>query len=153
MASKLAAAKMATWSGVGVVIADAARPGVVQAAVARTPGVGTVFKAMPRRLPARKLWIAFAVGAMGTVTVDEGAMRALTEREASLLPAGVVSVQGRFYADDAVEIAGPEGQVFAKGLVRHGSAQIASWAGRRSGDLPDGVAPELVHRDDLVVIV
>lgn len=153
MASKLAAAKMAIWSGVGVVIADASRPGVVQAAVAKTPGVGTVFKPMPRKLSARKLWIAFAVGAAGTLTVDEGARLAILEREASLLPAGVVAVKGRFSADDAVEISGPDGKVFAKGLVRHGSAQVASWAGLRSGDLPQGVAPELVHRDDLVVTV
>jgi len=152
MASKLAAAKMATWSGVGVVIADASRPGVLEAAVGRSPGVGTVFKPMERRLSARKLWIAFAIGSSGVVTVDEGARRALTEREASLLPAGVVSVTGRFVADDAVEIAGPDGQVFAKGLVRQDSVQVASWAGMRSSELPDGVSPELVHRDDLVVI-
>ncbi len=82
MASKLAAAKMATWSGVRVVIADAARPGVVQSAVGGQPGVGTVFRPMSRRLPARKLWIAFAVGVAGTVTVDEGARVALVERDA-----------------------------------------------------------------------
>jgi glutamate 5-kinase len=152
MASKLAAAKMATWSGVRVVIADASRPGVVQSAVDGRPGVGTVFRPMARRLPARKLWIAFAVGAAGTVTVDDGARAALVEREASLLPAGVLGVKGRFVADDAVEIAGPDGKVFAKGLVRYDSVQVASWAGRQSAELPDGVAPELVRRDDLVVI-
>lgn len=152
MASKLAAAKMATWSGVGVVIADASLPEVLQAAVSRRPGVGTVFTPKPRKLSARKLWIAFAVGASGTVKVDEGARTALTERDASLLPAGVVEVQGRFHPDDAVEIVGPDGKVFAKGLVRHSSAQISSWIGMRSNELPAGVAPELVHRDDLVVI-
>src|ERR1700722_6736156 len=119
MASKLAAAKMATWSGVGAVIADASRPGVVQAAVAGVPGVGTVFKPMSRKLSARKLWIAFAVGSAGTLEVDEGARLAIVEREASLLPAGVVGVRGHFQPDDAVEIAGPDGHVFAKGLVRH----------------------------------
>ena len=152
MVSKLAAAKMATWSGVAVVIADASRPGVVQAAVAREPGVGTSFRPHERRLPARKLWIAFAVGASGTLVVDSGAHRALTEREASLLPAGVTEVRGRFVADDAVEIVGPDGRIFAKGLVRHDSASVASWAGLRSGDLPLGISPELVHRDDLVLI-
>jgi glutamate 5-kinase len=152
MASKLAAAKMATWSGVSVVIALASRAGVVRQAVAGEPGVGTVFRARQRRLPARKLWIAFAVGAAGKLTVDDGAKRALTEREASLLSAGVVGVEGHFYADDAVEIAALDGRVFAKGLVRHGSSEVASWAGKRSSELPVGVAPELVHRDDLVVI-
>src|SRR5580658_10635130 len=66
MASKLAAAKIATWSGVEVVIADAARPGVLAAALAHEPGAGTVFRARPDRpLPARKLWIAFALGSSG----------------------------------------------------------------------------------------
>ena len=152
MASKLAAAKIAAWSGVQTVIADASRPGVLSGAVGGLPGVGTVFRARGRRLPARKLWIAFAVVAAGTLVVDEGARVALLEREASLLPAGVVSVSGRFDAEDAVEIAGPDGVVFAKGLVRHPAERVASWAGRRTSELPDGVAHEIVHRDDLVVL-
>ena len=125
MASKLAAAKIAAWSGVETVIADAGRPGVLRGAVEGEPGVGTVFRPRARRLPARKLWIAFAVASAGTLVVDEGARRALVEREASLLPAGVVSVSGRFDADDAVEIAGPDGVVFAKGLARHPAQLVA----------------------------
>jgi glutamate 5-kinase len=152
MASKLAAAKIAAWSGVETVIADASRPGVLRGAVDGVSGVGTVFRPRGRRLPARKLWIAFAVAAAGTLVVDEGARQALVEREASLLPAGVVSVSGRFDADDAVEIAGPDGVVFAKGLARHPSGTVTSWAGRRTSELPDGAAPEVVHRDDLVVL-
>ena len=113
---------------------------------------GNGLQARGRRLPARKLWIAFAVAAAGTLVVDEGARLALIEREASLLPAGVVSVSGRFDAEDAVEITGPDGVVFAKGLARHPSELVASWAGRRTSELPDGVAPEVVHRDDLVVL-
>jgi len=152
MVSKLAAAKIAAWSGVETVIADAGRPGVLQAAVAAEPGVGTVFRPRPRRLPARKLWIAFAVASAGTIVVDDGARRALVEGDASLLPAGVVSVSGRFDTDAAVEIAGTDGVVFAKGLVRHPAERIGTWAGRRTGDLPEGVAHEVVHRDDLVVL-
>ena len=152
MASKLAAAKIATWAGVETVIADAARPGVVQAAVAGEPGIGTVFRPRPRRLPARKLWIAFAVASAGTLMVDEGARRAVVEGDASLLPAGVISVTGRFDSEAAVEIVGPDGIVFAKGLVRHPAERIGSWAGRRTSDLPEGVAHEIVHRDDLVVL-
>ena len=57
-----------------------------------------------------------------------------------------------WYTDDAVEIAGPDGVVFAKGLVRHPAPLVASWAGRRTSELPDGAAPEVVHRDDLVVL-
>jgi glutamate 5-kinase len=152
MASKLAAAKIATWSGVQTVIADANRPGVVQAALVGEPGVGTVFRARPGRLSARKLWIAFALGASGRLAVDAGAERALTEGGRSLLPAGVVAVEGSFLPDDAVEIAGPEGAVFAKGLVRLGAQRSAEWVGRRTDQLPEDMSHLVVHRDDLVLV-
>ena len=84
--------------------------------------------------------------------MDDGARRALLEREASLLPAGVVAVRGEFPAEAGVEIAGEDGIVFAKGLARHGSGLIRSWAGRRTHDLPENAAHEVVHRDDLVVL-
>ncbi len=152
MGSKLAAARIAVWSGVEAVIADASRPGVLAAATGSVPGVGTRFRPQVRRLPARKLWIAFAVRSSGTVVVDAGARRALVERGRSLLPAGVISVRGPFTIDDAVEIAGPDGAVFAKGLVRQDSSTVAAWAGRRSDELPDEASREVVHRDDLVVL-
>ncbi len=152
MASKLAAAKIAAWSGVRVVIAAARRPGVVVGAVGGEPGVGTVVHPHDRRLPARKLWIAFAKASSGTVLVDDGACRALTERNTSLLPAGVVGARGSFDADDAVEIADTAGRVFAKGLVRHPARRVEEWAGRRTSELPPDVPHEVVHRDDLVVL-
>jgi glutamate 5-kinase len=154
MASKLAAAKIATWSGVRTVIADAGRVGVLAGAVAGTRGVGTVFRPRPRsrRLPARKLWIAFARGASGTLVVDAGARRALEQAGRSLLPAGVVRAKGTFRSGDAVEIEGPEGRVFAKGLVRYGSRDAPRWLGRRRHDLPDELPDEVVHRDDLVLL-
>ncbi len=144
MASKLAAAKIATWSGTETVIADAGRPGVLARALAGEPGVGTVFRARPRRLSARKLWIAFALGSSGCLVVDEGARLALAERGRSLLAAGVTAVTGRFVAEDAVEIAGPDGGVFAKGLVRLQAERAGEWMGR-----PRQV---VVHRDDMVLV-
>jgi glutamate 5-kinase len=152
MASKLAAAKIAAWSGVRTVIAAAHRDRALTDAVAGVPGVGTVVVPHDRRLPARKLWIAFAVGARGTVMVDAGARRALLAGGASLLAAGVTGVVGDFDADEPVEIAEPGGHVFAKGLVRADAATIKELAGRRSADLPEGMVPEIVHRDDLVVL-
>lgn len=152
MASKLAAAKIAAWSGVRAVIAGADRAGVLAAAVAGEAGVGTVIHPRARRLPARKLWIAFAVGSSGTIVVDDGARRALVERGRSLLPAGVVSVEGSFDAEQAVEIADTSGQVFAKGLSRHPAGRVKDWAGRRTLELPPDVPHEVVHRDDLVVL-
>jgi glutamate 5-kinase len=152
MASKLAAAKIAAWSGVRTVIASATRPNVLMGALAGEAGVGTYVRPRQRRLSARKLWIAFAIGASGTVVVDDGARRALTERATSLLPAGVVDVQGTFGAEDAVEIADERGVVFAKGLCRHPSTRVKEWAGRRTGELPPELSHEVVHRDDLVVL-
>jgi glutamate 5-kinase len=152
MASKLAAARIAAWSGVRAVIAAADRPGVLSAAVQGDPGVGTVVRPHDRRLPARKLWIAFAVGAAGKIVVDDGARRALVERGTSLLPAGIVDVEGGFAADDAVEIADATGKVFAKGIVRHDAARVKEWRGRHTRDLPPDVSAEVVHRDDLVVL-
>lgn len=153
MASKLAAARIAAWSGVTAVIADGRRPGVLRAAAALEPGVGTVCRPRPRRLPARKLWIAFALAAAGRLTVDAGARAALVERGRSLLAAGVVGIEGSFGPDDAVEIAGPDGAVFAKGLVRSPADRAGEWVGRRSDELPEDLPSAVVHRDDLVVLV
>lgn len=152
MASKLAAAKIAAWSGVRTVIAAARRDGVLLAAVKGEAGTGTVVFPHDRKLTSRKLWIAFAVGASGTLVIDDGARAALLGGKASLLSAGVVRVEGGFDENDAVEVAGADGAVFAKGIVRVNAATAKEMAGRRSADLPDGVPPYLVHRDDLVVL-
>jgi glutamate 5-kinase len=152
MASKLAAAKIAAWSGVKAVIANADRADVLSETVNGVPGVGTVVVPRNRRLPARKLWIAFAVGSAGTIYVDKGARRAITERGVSLLPTGVTGAKGAFAVSDAVEIADPDGEVFAKGLTRLDAAGLREVAGMQTGDLPEGVNHEVVHRDDLVVL-
>ncbi len=152
MASKLAAAKMAAWSGVRTVIAAADRPDVLGGAIDGAPGVGTMVRPRDRRLSARKLWIAFAVAASGTVVVDDGAKRALVDRRSSLLPAGVVDVTGAFEAEDAVEICDSNGKVFAKGLARLSAVALRSVAGKRTGDLPADMPHEVVHRDDLVTL-
>jgi glutamate 5-kinase len=152
MSTKVAAAKIAAWSGVRTVIADASRPEVLVDAVAGVPGVGTIVLPHDRDLPARKLWIAFAVGSRGTITVDEGARAALLRGGASLLAAGITEVAGAFDADDAVEVAGPDGVVFAKGLSRLDAGAVKEMAGRRSAELGDGTPAWVVHRDDLVVL-
>jgi glutamate 5-kinase len=141
MATKVAAAKIAAWSGVRTVIAAADRAGVVADALASTPGIGTTVLPRSQRLPARKVWIAFAVGSSGRIHVDAGARRALTERGSSLLAAGVTAVDGHFEPDDAVEVVDHEGQVMAKGLVRVGARGLQR---DRSG--------LVIHRDDLVML-
>ena len=151
MASKLAAAKIAAWSGVRVVIAAADAVGVVLDAI-EGRSVGTAVHARSTRLTSRKLWIAFARGAAGRVVVDAGARRALCEDNRSLLPAGVKGVEGTFEADAAVEVVDEDGRPFAKGVVRFSSTALRAAAGKRTADLPEGVPHEVIHRDDLVVL-
>jgi glutamate 5-kinase len=138
MATKLAAAKIAAWSGVRTVIAAADTPDVVRDAV-EGRSVGTVVLPRRERLPSRKLWIAFARAASGRVVVDDGARRALCSDNRSLLPAGVRRVEGSFEADDAVEIVDASGEPFAKGLVRYPARVLRTVAGRQTSALPEGV--------------
>lgn len=152
MGTKLAAARLAAWSGVRAVIAQANRENVVAEAVNGSSKVGTTIVARSERLPARKAWIAFVLPARGRVLVDDGARRAIVERDASLLPAGVRAVEGRFEEGDAVEICDLSGAVFAKGLARMGSVNQSAWIGKRSRELSEGLSVEVVHRDDLVVL-
>ena len=152
MASKLTAARIASWSGVRAVIARADRPDVVADAVVARPGIGTTFAANERRLPARKLWIAFASAPAGHLVVDDGARAALVERGTSLLPAGVVEVVGDFDEDDTLDVVGPDGVVFARGMAAADATVLRRIAGRRTSDLPADVAHEAIHRDDLVLL-
>ena len=124
----------------------------VLAAVAAGESVGTRFEARRRSLTARKLWIAFAAHTAGAVIVDDGARRALVERNTSLLPAGVVAVEGSFVDGDTVEVRSTDGTPFARGMVFVDAAQLRKIKGMHTRDLPDGVVHEVIHRDDLVVM-
>ena len=152
MASKIAAARIASWSGVRVVIAKADRPNVLADAVAGTPGVGTVVAAQERHIAARKLWIAFALSATSRVNVDEGARGALVEHDASLLPAGVLARSGDWVQGDAIEVADVDGVLIAKGIASLSSDEFdaAREATSNEGTRPSQV---LIHRDDLVVLI
>jgi glutamate 5-kinase len=151
MASKLTAARMASWSGIRSVIARASRPDVLAGAVSDEL-VGTTFEAHARTLTARKLWIAFAAEVEGVIEVDAGAERALTDRPNSLLPAGIIAARGAFDVGDTVEVSGPSGRSFARGMVTVDAATVREIAGRHTRDLPLGVTHEVIHRDDLVVL-
>src|ERR1019366_2492474 len=140
MASKLAAARMATWSGITTVIAPAHATNALVHAISGAPGFGTTFHPRPERLSARKSWIAFAVASRGALHINEGALQALEHHGRSLLRVGVESHTGNFVEGDAVEIKGPQGQVVAKGLVR-----VSAESFHDSEDV-------VVHRDDLVLL-
>ena len=148
MASKLAAAWVATFSGVGVVVAHASESDGL-ARIAGGERVGTYFHPRRERASARRLWIAFGQPPKGTVFVDEGARRAVIEGKRSLLPVGVVGVSGRFSASDTVDVAEHAGQVFARGLVRYSSDELVAARGRPTAEL---AGREVIHRDQLVIL-
>jgi glutamate 5-kinase len=140
MASKLAAARMATWNGVTTIIAPARSEHAVTLALSETPGFGTTFYPRAERLSARKSWIAFALSSCGELKINAGALRALESGGSSLLHVGVIGTTGDFVEGDAVEIVAEDGSVVAKGLVRVSASEFES---------ADDV---VVHRDDLVLL-
>ncbi|MEX1125376.1 MAG: glutamate 5-kinase [Acidimicrobiia bacterium] len=147
-ATKVAAARMAAWSGIPTVIASAREPDVAVRAVSGQE-VGTWVTPRETRLPARKLWIAFGQPSEGKVTVDQGAIRALLDGGKSLLAVGVVSVEGEFAAEAAVEVAGQGGQMIGKGLMAMTADQARRSIGRHSSEVGGAV----IHRDDFVLLV
>jgi glutamate 5-kinase len=148
MASKLAAAWVATFSGVGVVVADAADPDALAKVVAGR-SAGTYFRPHPTRASARRLWIAFGQPPKGTVMVDAGARKAVVVDKRSLLAVGVVGVKGNFESGDTVDVAEPDGGVFARGLVRYAAHELEAAQGRSTAELAGG---EVIHRDQLVIL-
>ena len=156
MVTKLAAARIAMGAGCHMLIAEgrsAALPSGPLAAIA-AGGRATLFLARGEPRSARKAWIAAAVNPSGAVVVDDGAARAL-RRGTSLLPAGVVGVEGVFERGDAVIIRTRSGGEAGRGLSAYSSADIRRIAGHKSGEIADILGyrgrDEIVHRDDLVV--
>lgn len=151
VASKVAAAGMATAGGVRCVIASGVHAGVITAATAGT-AVGTGFVATGRREGAFKLWLRHAKPALGRIVVDSGAVRALIDQGTSLLPVGVVACEGTFIAGDAVLVVGPDGSPVGKGIADLSADEVRIVMGMRSDDargvLP-GACAEVVHRDRL----
>ncbi|MCB0878433.1 MAG: glutamate 5-kinase [Thermoleophilia bacterium] len=148
MRSKVIAAEMAGTGGVTTHIARAGEPGAVGRLVAGEH-IGTRVAPHARTGSSFKLWLRYAKRARGTVTVDEGARTAIVERGASLLPIGIESVDGTFAPGDAVDVVGPDGCAFAKGIVEYAAAELARLAA--NGPEARG-ALEAVHRDQLVLL-
>ena len=152
MVTKVESARIATGAGIPVVLTSAARAGEALAG----EGVGTLFHPTGRRRPTRLLWLAHATDARGRLLLDAGAVRAVVERRASLLAAGITGVEGTFVAGDPVDLAGPDGHAVARGLVNFDAAELPALLGRSSHDLKRelgaGYEREVVHRDDLVLL-
>jgi glutamate 5-kinase len=152
MATKLDAARVLMRAGIPLVVCDGRRQDVVIDAVEGRP-CGTVFAPGEGSLGARKSWIALGRRPAGEIVIDEGAKRAILEREASLLPAGVVSVAGSFVPGDTVVLKDASGGVLARGLVAVSSPDLGRIMGMKTGDVarefPHLAGKEVVHRDSL----
>ena len=155
MASKLEAAGIASSAGIGVVVAPAARRDVIARVLAGEP-IGTWIPPRGRRRGGMKAWIGFVLQPRGRIEVDAGAERAVSSDGRSLLAAGVVGVAGEFDAGDTVEVTGPDGSAFARGIANYSSRELPRLAGKSSRELtslPGGPYDrEVIHRDELVVI-
>jgi glutamate 5-kinase len=152
MRSKVAAAEMASSAGIPVVICDGTAEGTLLAA-ARGDAVGTRFEPQPERAASFKLWLRYAKPSQGRVVVDEGAARVLREEGSSLLPVGIVAVEGGFAAGDAVEVV-CDGAVVGKGIVNYSAAELARIKGLRTDrvrELMPHASDEAVHRDNFVL--
>ena len=152
MVTKLAAAKVALGAGCRMVIADGSALHPLKRIEDGAPCTWFLPSATPRT--ARKRWIAGTLRPAGTITVDDGALKAL-EKGKSLLPAGVIAAEGDFQRGDAVIVKGPGGREVARGLTAYSAADARRIMGHKSGEIEGLLGyrgrDEMIHRDDLVL--
>jgi glutamate 5-kinase len=155
MLTKVLAAKRAARSGASTVIACGREIGVLTR-LAAGEAIGTMLVADTSSLAARKQWLADHVRLAGTLTLDAGAVRALAHEGKSLLPIGVVAVDGAFERGEVVGCLGPEGREIARGLINYGSQETARILRKPSSEIESILGyvdePELIHRDNLVLL-
>ena len=155
MATKLKAAARVTELGVRCVIAEGHRAGALTELFAGVDR-GTVFEPRASAHDARAAWIAHALKPKGSLIVDAGAKLALLEKKKSLLPSGLREVKGDFAHGDPVDLCGPDGRPFARGLVAYAAEDLRRIAGLKSSQIEATLGwrgmDEAVHRDDLVVL-
>lgn len=151
MATKVQAATIATAAGIPTLVASAAMADEALGSA----DVGTVFHPTGQRSTTRLLWLAHATTPVGSLTLDAGAVEAITVRRASLLPAGITAVNGSFVAGDPVDLLDQSGRAIARGLVNFDARELPELLGRSTRDLARERGPEyereVVHRDDMVV--
>ena len=155
VASKVMAARKAAASGIATVILNGTRPGAMSGFLAGET-LGTLFVPQEDHLTSRKHWIGFILPSRGVLTVDAGARRAVMEGGKSLLPSGIVGVEGRFDVGDCVSCRlGGEKKPFARGLANYDNDDVRRIMGRRSSEIETILGykyhDEVVHRDDLVL--
>lgn len=154
MNSKLEAARIVTGAGEMLVVAHGREPDVLTK-ICHGEDVGTLFIAKGSRRTGRSRWIGSARG-KGKILVDAGAAKAVARNNKSLLPAGIVKVEGDFARGEVVDIVGPENTLLARGLCNYASEQVEQIKGLKTADVRTKIGPgaydEVVHRDNLVVV-
>jgi glutamate 5-kinase len=152
MRSKVVAAEMATAAGIPARIANGTSPEVVAAAFAGGDA-GTRFLPQQGRVSSFKLWLKYAKPSHGRLVVDQGAATALRERGTSLLPVGIVAVEGDFEAGDAVQVA-INGKPIGKGIVNYSAVELRAVIGKKTAEVREllpRASEEAVHRDYFVL--
>ncbi|HOG07797.1 MAG: glutamate 5-kinase [Syntrophales bacterium] len=154
MRSKILAAQKVTAFGIPYIIAPGKRPGVLGALFA-AEAVGTLFLPMQKHLTSRKHWIAFTLRGKGKLVIDDGAKWALLEQGKSLLPSGVVDVEGDFGIGDPVVCVDACGAPVAKGLVNYAADEIRKIMGLKTARIAQVLGhkdyDEIIHRDNLAI--
>lgn len=155
MATKVAAAKKAGKNGVATIMVSGKRMGVVAAAM-RGDEIGTLFLPAEAGVNRRKHWIAYTLKPAGRIVVDDGARNVLLKKGKSLLPSGVIRVEGRFERGASVRVCGSDGIEFARGLSDYSGAEISRIAGCKSSEIEDRLGfhygDVIIHRDNLVLL-
>ncbi len=154
MITKLQAAEIATSSGIGMYIADGREPGILNR-ILQGEGAGTYFHPQEHYLSRRKRWIAFGRLVEGKVVIDDGARAALCCNEKSLLPIGVVHVEGEFKKGDLVTVMDQKGEEIGRGLTNFSAEELERIKRRPSSEINGLVgrqeADEVIHRDNLII--
>jgi glutamate 5-kinase len=153
MVTKLEAARIATRSGIMMMLASGEEPDVLTKII-EGEMIGTLFHPNSEALVQRERWIAFAGQPQGEVRIDSGAVTALLQFKKSLLPSGVTSVQGRFEVGDLIRVLDDSGKEIARGLSNFGSEEIKKIKGANTANLPNILGyktyEEVIHRNNMV---
>ena len=154
MTTKLAAAKRLAAQGVGTALLSGRRAGAIAAFLSGEP-LGTFFEPVAEHRAGRREWLTLAARGKGTILVDAGARKALSDRGKSLLPSGVRGVEGSFGVGDPVDIAVAGETPFARGLAGYGADEVRRIAGLKSSEIERALGykylDEVVHRNDMVL--
>ncbi len=155
MHTKVLAAKRAARSGAHTAIAWGREPDVLVRLFAGE-SIGTLLAAATAPVAARKQWLADHLKPSGRITLDAGAVKALVQDGKSLLAIGATAVEGAFERGEVVSVAGPDGREIARGLVNYGAADTARILRKPTAEIEAILGyvaePELIHRDNLVVL-